>query len=509
MSRFRKAARATVVVQVFNILGALLSLATVPLYLRWLGQERYGLLLTGLAFAGYLMFSDAGLSWSSMLLIAQANGRNDRKGIAAIVRNSFSLAGCSALLVGLVVTVAEILLLGTNFPWLPHHPEAAGLLVAIGCSVMSTLFLSPFYNLFFGLQEAHLSALYQGSGRILGTIAALVVASTGAPLGLVFGSNVVCGFLVGVTAALHCVRKHPWIFEKGSFWDTVQIRQQLRTGAKSFAMQIGAVLSGTAPVLAISSVAGPQFVPYFSIPLTLLNMPMSLTASFNANLQAGYGEAIGRNETVWVADAVRRILKHVILFISLLSVGFFLLARLFVHQWTGGRIEIPPEMLGSVWIVAVAGSLLGVFRFALAGINRHRIAAASDLVYGGLAMIFATVSVRWLGFQWVGFGILGAVMLTSGWILPYELRRTLGTMGLWPQAGFWIRQMAAVCAAAAAGWMVLHAFPHISEWLILVITGLTIGIVYGVMIFRLLSEEWNYLTQTFARLFPGLTAARQ
>ena len=62
------------VAQAFNWTGLLLSLVTIPLYLQWLGQERYGLLLTGLAFASYLMFSDAGLTWGSMLLICIHSG---------------------------------------------------------------------------------------------------------------------------------------------------------------------------------------------------------------------------------------------------------------------------------------------------------------------------------------------------------------------------------------------------------------------------------------------------
>ena len=100
MSRLRKAVRATLVIQLFSVAGAAMSVITVSLYLQWLGTERYGLMLTAFACAGYLMFSDAGLSWASMLLIAQAHGREDRAEIARIVRNSFTLASLSALLVG-------------------------------------------------------------------------------------------------------------------------------------------------------------------------------------------------------------------------------------------------------------------------------------------------------------------------------------------------------------------------------------------------------------------------
>ena len=103
MTRLRKAAKAALVNQAFGWISLLLSLVTVPLYLSWLGPERYGLFLTGVAFSSFLMFSDAGVNWASILLIGQANGRGDKAGIATIVRTSFPLAFASSLLVAIII----------------------------------------------------------------------------------------------------------------------------------------------------------------------------------------------------------------------------------------------------------------------------------------------------------------------------------------------------------------------------------------------------------------------
>ena len=475
-----------------------LSLATVPLYLAWLGQERYGVMLTGLSFAGYLMFSDAGLSWSSMLLIAQANGRGDKKGLASIVRNSVSLATCSIILVAVLIALALTALTVTKLPWLPYHPEAPGLLIAVGCSVASTLILSPFYSIFNGMQEAHFLSLYQGSGRILGTLASLGVASSGASLGYVFGANVAGTFVVGLIAATHCLRKYSWMFARGPFWDSQQIKLQLRTGAKSFAMQIGSVLSGTAPVLAISSAAGPQYVPYLTIPLTLLNLPITMLSSFNANLQAGYGEAISKGETKWIADVVLRIFKQSLLLIGLLSAGFYLLAEPFITLWTSGRLDVSEGMLGSVWAIAVSGAFLSVFRFALSGMNRHRAASQSELICGILTVVLANLSVRYLGYQWVGLGILLSVLLTSGWILPRELSRALGNMRVLPSPLFFWRQLFVFSLSLVAGGLVMLFFSTSPVWQIIAIGPLT-TLVYGVAAAKWLPEEWNRILPLFKR----------
>jgi O-antigen/teichoic acid export membrane protein len=493
MTRLRKAGKATLVTQIFNWTGLALSLLTVPLYLHWLGQERYGLLLTGLAFAGYLMFSDAGLNWASMILIAQANGRGDHAAIASIIRNSFSLAACSAAVVALVVGSLYWALQSRFIPFLPNHPEFPGLMLAIGASVVGNLALSPFYNLFAGLQESHLAAVYQGGGRLVGTVLAVVIASTGASLGWVFGANVAGALTAGLLAALHCCRRHRWAFQTGSFWERTQIRQQLRTGAKSLAMQVGNVLWGTAPVLAISSMAGPQFVPYFSIPMTLLNAPLSVMWSFSASLQAGYGEAFGRGEHEWVAHTLQTILRQTITVLGLLGCGFLLLASPFARMWTGGEIDLEPLMLLNVLIIAGVGALLSVFRFAITGINRHRIAGFSDFFCGVFAIVFALLAVKYLGFDWVWTGVLLAALLTSAWILPRELSRALQIENLLPPVSFWGRWCIISTITAICGWVAFMACTALPDWLLLLCVATILCLVFLGLSMKLLPIEYGFV----------------
>ena len=483
MSRLRRAAKATIIAQCFNGTNLLLSLVTVPLYLSWLGEERYGLLLTGIAIAGYLMFSDAGITWASMLLIAEANGRDDRPGIASIFRNSFPLALLSSLLV-LVVVAGLLALMRSAGPlaWIPQHPELPGLLLAIGISVVLQLLASPVYNLFTGLQEMHLASIYQGIGRLAGTFASVGLAAKGMSLGWVYGGNFAGFLLAGVGATIHCRQRHAFAFATGPMWEPAQIRRQIRTGLKSLVMQVGIVLSGTAPVFALSFGAGPQYVPLYAVPLSLINAPLSLITSFSASLQAGCGEAMGRGERGWVAGTVRRILRQLILVSGLLGVGFLLIASTFVTLWTVGKIEVPAAMIASVLAIAVTGAFLGTLRYALTGINRHREAAVADLIAGSLAMVASLIAVRIYGTLAIGITIVAVTALTTGWLFPRALRRSLETTSLWPDLSFWGCWLVTTLGSYAAGsftWKLAFALPPAGQILITgtVVTLLFLGLV--------------------------------
>jgi O-antigen/teichoic acid export membrane protein len=481
VSRFRRAALATFVVQAFNWTGLILSLVTIPLYLEWLGQERYGVLLTGVAFGTYLMFTDFGLSWGAMLLIALASGREDRTEIQSIVRTSLSMAIISAtmvLTIGLgwyaVFTEAEFL-----SSWLPMHPETPGLVLAVGASAVLSLLFSPVYNLFSGLQEAHLTAIYQGSGRLLGAVSALVIAYCGLSLGWVFTGNVAGIMITGVLATIHCVSRHRWAFRLGPFWDSDQLRKQLRTGAKTFGMQVGNVIRGTAPVLAISSVAGAQFVPFFSIPMSLLNAPLGVLNSLSSCMQAGYGEAMGSGDQPWISHTVHRIVQQLFTILGLLGCGFLLLAGPFVELWTGGKIELERSMLLSVLVIGSASAITSVFRFALTGINRHRRAAVYELLCGGLTIVLSVLFVRYSGYQSIGIAIAIATGLTSGWLLPRELRLALGRAdGFWPSESFLARWAVTVGCTYVAGWAALEAAISLSPLVAVLLAGTTCVVVF-------------------------------
>ena len=107
-SREQRAAHSTAVFTVFNYAGMAASFVSVPLLLRWLGRENYGLMLTALAFMNYLSFTGAGLNWGSIVLISEAHGRGDRSEMARIFRHSLVLGAVSAFVAGLKIAGSSL-----------------------------------------------------------------------------------------------------------------------------------------------------------------------------------------------------------------------------------------------------------------------------------------------------------------------------------------------------------------------------------------------------------------
>jgi O-antigen/teichoic acid export membrane protein len=454
MSRYRRAFWATVVEAGFGYAAQALSLFSVPLFLGTLGRESYGLMVTVMALTGYLNFADAGLSWGSMILIAHAHGRQDRALIAHIVRHSVVLAAGSGLVA--LLALAGILgasALGWRLPMFAQHPEANPLILITGLQLILALQFSVFYNVFKGLQENYWSSFYQGLGRLMGLGGAMLAAWLTRSVEAVMIVQLCFLALTGIAASIHAWNRHRWAFSRGPWFDYEQYRAQMRIGGKNFLIQVGQTLANTAPTFGISSILGMSFVPFYTVPITLLSLFFTPIYSWSDSMQNAYGEAFSSGALDWTRNAFRLTVERVLVVAGFGVAVFLTFGNTFIQFWTHGRLWIVSWMALSVSAIIVANALVKAAEFLLIGLNRHRLAAIAEMANGLLAMILVPLSLRWLGLGAVGVGVIGAVLATSAWVLYREIRMRLGRDSF-PSANYVLRIAVAFAATTAAGKLV-------------------------------------------------------
>lgn len=449
MSRTDRALRSTVVVSGFGYTAQALSLIAIPLFLGTVGAEGYGLMVTVMSFMGYLSFADAGLSWGSMILIAQAQGRGGKAEIAHIVRHSAVLAAGSGLLMaGVLAAVWFAAGAGWRLPMFAHHPESDRLIVIAGLQLALGLQFGVVYNLFQGLQEGYWTGLYSGLSRLSGLGAAMATAHLTHRVDAMMGAQLLCSLFFGGAATVHAWRKHPWAFQPGPWTDRAQFGEQVRIGAKNFLFQIGRTLGGTAPTLGISAILGPAAVPLYTVPTTLLSLCFMPINTWNTSLQSAYGEAWVAGSRGWVRDTFRRSLERSLAFGGL-GVGLFLaLGDDFIRIWTHTRLRLDPGTAVSIAAIALLGAFLAASQFLLTGLNRHRVAALAEVASGALAIALVAAAVRAFGLGGVGLGVVGAALATSVWVVVREIGRQVGP-GCFPDLIQFAKSGLAGTAAAA------------------------------------------------------------
>lgn len=464
MSRVATALKATALQQLFDLGAMLLSLVLVPVYLSRLGMEGYGLFLTGVAWASYLMFSNGGLSAATLILVSQACAVNNEAEVARIVRNARGLMVIASALVA-AVSVCGFLLLRQPAAAARlnlTHPDAPALLLIVAAQVIISLLASPFVDLLFGIGQPQKVAAVQGVSRLATQLVTLGLLLGGLNVWQVFAAAPLCLAAAGLVNWWQARRAAPFAFAPGPLLEREQIILQLRTGAKSLGLQVGSTLIGTAPVFVLTATAGPSVVPLFAVPMRVLGLGNNLLTSFVAVMQANFGDAWARRDLQWLRETTRTLLKHTLVANALTIALLVSVGPALVHAWTRGRLSVSTLMVASV---AVAGSsmvLIHSLKLVLSGMNRHRSAAASEITSGLLAFALAWLAVRFGSIDAVGFGVAFAAAVTSGVVIPRELRRYLETPSISPpiSAVFVIVAAGVACYAVARG--AHYALTHVA-----------------------------------------------
>lgn len=459
--RENRAIRSTAAFTVFNYAGMAASFVSVPLLLGWLGRENYGLMLTALAFMGYLSFADAGLNWGLIVLISGAHGKGDRTLVASIFRHSIVLGLISACIAaGGAVAVFAAARHGWRLPMFSADGRADGLVLVVAMQCAVSLTLNPFYGVFQGLQEGYWVAFYQGCARLFGTTATLVVAYFFRSPAIALSANVVALGAFGVMAAVHLHAKHPWVIVSGGLRDLDQYMLQLRTGAKSFGLQMARTIQGTLPVLVISSVAGAAAVPLFSVPATLIGAVFGVFTSWNMSVQPAYGASWAANDRTWIITVFRRTLSSVLLVGAVAVAGFVTVAPKAIELWTRGALEPSRAMCASVAAVLAVQSVSATVQFCLVGINQHRAIALIELLHTGCAIVCAILAVSAMGPAGIGIGMAGAYAATACWLGFLDLARRLGSFQIMPRLPWILGLASAAVAGIAVGTGVVGLMPR-------------------------------------------------
>lgn len=430
MGRLRTAVHASMVDQSIATAASLLGLAIAPIYIRYLGLDGLGLVAVSQGIVRYLTLADGGLAFSTVILVSHARGRNDAGGVAKVLRNSLALSFLALVLAGLAAAALRRLLLVPSFASvlrLGDH-DGTAIIQIIGAQAMVTLAFNGFYDLLTGVQETRAVVTMQGLSRILGQVAGAVAAVRCGTATAVLACYVIVSVLMGCISVVYSFRRHPYAFRFGSL-EMEQLWTLMRTGAKSFGLQVGGAVAGSAPVLAIQGVVGSVAVPIYTLPSQILGFAAGIIGSFAIRMQPAFGDAWAKGDVKWIRLTVTHLFEKILLLLLVGSAGFLAVGASAVRAWVG--IEISPLMLVSVVVIISSASLMAWLKFVLSGINRHRLAALSELA-GGLLTLPLTWIVCSIDMDAVGAGVMLAGAATSYWLLPREICRHLGLRRLSP-----------------------------------------------------------------------------
>ena len=290
--------------------GLLVNAATVPLTVRYLGSEGYGLWITISSSAVMFSVLDIGIANTLTNFVSEAYANNNKQKAAAYFATAFWLVlGVTALfaVTGLLLWpfINWAALFNVQNPALAR--ETSWAVAAAFISFLCALPAGLASRVLGGYQELHISNLFTAGGSI-GSILGIVLvihfhgglpALVAAFAGSTAAANALC--LVWI-----CSFYKPWMKPWPSRIRRELIGDILHSGGQFFIIQISALIVFNSDNLVISHWLGPSQVTPYNVTWKLILYFTAIPALAYSALWPAYSEAYAMGDLGWIRTAYAR-----------------------------------------------------------------------------------------------------------------------------------------------------------------------------------------------------------
>jgi len=421
-SRNRSLIYATASSGLAKIISVLLNMITIPIVVRVLGPDGYGLWTIITSIASFLVFADFGLSNGLVTVISEANGKRDRQtAIHAVSTTFFVLLGLA------IVCTLAVAAISPHIPWasllnLTHSRLAPEVPAAVTWFLLLEIAIVPALisqKVQIGYQEMHWTNTWQILGSILSFLGVLFAAWKGWRL-----VDFIILFEIGpifaqiVSSFVLFAKRRPWLAPKLSAFNWIGVRNLGGTGGVFVLLQLLTLLGTYSDQIVLSRNLGLGAVAEYSLTQRLFT-GASMIQFFLIPLWPAFGEALASGDHVWARLALRRTLL-----ISLaVSTGSAVLIAIFerplASMWVPQINTATPLLLSGF----VAFSMVSAYGGTMSVFLNNRQTLRAQLVFFAAGSFAAIAAKVWL-VRIVGIsGVLWGTALGYGLFYMYPAWR--------------------------------------------------------------------------------------
>jgi O-antigen/teichoic acid export membrane protein len=411
-------------------LAVIIPFVTVPLFLKYLGNSRYGLYESVGALAAWLALTNIGLGLGLINKLTDTHVSGDRE----LARRYVS----TVVFAILAISVIGLVLLSIITPmvnWAKVFPsddpvgqrETGWAFYVAGAAVFVGFMASLPPVIYAGYQETHLNNIWDGACKLTTLIASLVVVHT--PFGLVgvLGAVTLGPALVRLVNTIDLfARQKPWLRPHPRLLDRSLLRVVMIESVSLFILYTAAVGIFQVDKVVIGMVLGAEANTRFGVLGRLYLIVFGVFMLLIAPLWPAHGEAFRRRDFAWIKRTIRLSSLLGCTVIGACGVVMYFCGDYVVRVWTRGQLQTvsKPLVLGltvtfisRAWIECRTIVLIGAGYL----LPQMYFLGANAI----LNVVLAIVLAKHYGITGVAWSIPISTALTSGWGCPLMVSRCI------------------------------------------------------------------------------------
>lgn len=489
------------------IFSSILSFISIPIFIKTLGIEAYGIFAIVSTVGSLNVFSDLGLNKSLIKFISE-QGNVPESHIDIIVTLTILFVILLPLTILAIIFDDVILIHLLNIPsTLMNDAKWLYLFLLISNSIV--LIGQTFVAVIDARQKIYLTNFIQFLYNIIYWSLILLVLLLGYSLKAVGLMTLLATFLWFVVISITALRVWGKLQIKGIKNNFLRVaKKQLSYGIKIYSAGLVGFFYEPLTKILVANFVGISEAGFFEIALKIKNLLWGVIAKFLYPLFPLLSQLSDKGRIRFV---VHNIEQKIFFFITPIIVMVIFCSKSFITLWIGHHIEVISFSVIFVTSIFLIGSITvwPIYQFLIA--KNH----ASKTIVIQIVNVFLNVTVFFASYTWLEYYaiIVGfvAAIISSFAICLYYQKKYLNSL-IFDSFAQLLKVIALFCICCSVGYF-LNKFLN-SDWLIILIIPLTVGIT-AIIMYRLLGlfckeDLYKYTgsDNTFAKLCSKILCAQ-
>lgn len=395
---------------IYKILGIVVSFVSIPLMIKYLGNEQYGIWSTILGIFSWIVLFDIGIGNGVRNKLAESLAKENKEEAQKYVSTGYiSIGILSISLLVLFNIVAYFINWQIVFNTIIVTNSELYLAVSLaGSFLIVNFWLSLINQISNGLQKSQVVVFNQFLSNLLSLFFVFILykftEASLIKLILFYGfSLLISNFLV----TYWIFKNYEFIIPKVKYFSKEYIKSITSLGFKFFIIQIAVVIIFTTDKIMITQLFGPEYVTNYDVVFKLFSIITIGHSLILAPLWSACSDAYHRGDIEWIKNSLSRQLQFFILIISGTIVLTFI-AKYIIVFWIGKDFIIDDSLIYAMAVFVIVSTWNNIFGFILGGLNYIRLGAYSTVLTAIL-----NIPISYYYAKILDFGVSGIVMGTA------------------------------------------------------------------------------------------------
>lgn len=411
----------------YRVMAMLASFLAIPMMIRYLGQEQFGVWATLLSVMSWIVFFDLGIGNGLRNKVAEALAKNNKTEAADYIASGYSLIGLIAFFFWVVVTALSFFI-----SWQTIFNTQAIAETTLRLTVQIATFFIVL-NFWIGLVGALLGAVQKTSltavGQLISNALALFLVfvlvklteSSIIYLAVVYGTSLI---IANVLLSIWFYQQHRELYPRVHL-DEQHVRPLLSLGLQFFTIQLAVLVIFTTDKMLITQLLGPQYVTQYEVVFKLFSVITFAHALISAPLWSAYTDAYHRKDFHWIKTMLH---KQMIIFgiILLMIVIMVMLAKPIIALWISSELEVSLPLVLTMGLFVMVSTWNNIYAMLVNGVGKIK-----PQLYTAIIAMLLNIPLALVFTKHFGLGLSGVVLATcvsllfAAVVLPIQVYRMI------------------------------------------------------------------------------------